>query len=715
MEDQDQVLGNVTEHQEATVTQTAQRREDLLLRNATRHHSGFKEELDTKVQTMYGDIGFMQTEDLDQTKDEMLQENARSVSQRNIGMMEMIKARREYRKKRDAAIKRRAEIGEYQTRREEEQNQIEIRYAIRPEWREDLREEWEFVKILEPAEREKAMNELAHGNDTAYADECDKIFLKFEALDLSMFRTQKEEDLFVDFEKKKRIVDAGSVLRKIIVSYRSRSGLINNDRMMKLYALGEFFEQQQDLYFLANEKLMHPQHMLLRDKDLENLSIEDLQTRIARLEQQITQNPDPDSPEVKRAMSVQSYLRILIHEKEMQRAEGVRTYHYGEDPTAHCAAIHEQLKKDNRKIWAENLKTFMIGQKRYNERCDRFFPNEGDWKLNKRIWSGAGLDQRKGSHQSIIDLTYMYLYHKNMTEVMAEENQEEMLAFATEMEKLLHSQKYQPPEEGKEPTEEQKQHYKEDVLTLAPVLRDMTRGFLRQFSVIDDEALYLQFQGVSKMDVPGFGEKMELLARLGVYYTDLKQIAGLNPDVERLALSELSKEELQLLQKASFFAENLGGCMESLGNGLEKSTNIDPDTPLAPEAMTEEYLEQTGLVDGQEFEMGDKKVYFGSAFEMVTMYFGSFFSVDLMNRMQARDPDGPQPFEVTTEMGFYSTMRGTRGLPREQSFQMIKDDCRIDYDRLRDQKMSVSFLSFGSEKILFNQMGTIDPPEGFLG
>ena len=89
----------------------SRKEEHIIYGDRTAHFTGTKEELDHRVDEMYAGIGLTGMERLeDETKDDILKENARSVSQRNIGMMEMIKARREYRRKRSSAEKRQSSL-----------------------------------------------------------------------------------------------------------------------------------------------------------------------------------------------------------------------------------------------------------------------------------------------------------------------------------------------------------------------------------------------------------------------------------------------------------------------------------------------------------------------------------------------------------------------------------------------------------------------------
>ena len=528
----------------------------------------------------------------------------------------------------------------------------------------------------------------------------DKAFEKLRTVDLKMFTVKTVDDLYKNFEQKRRYIEAGHILSNMIKKYISLGGVMDNARFVEMLALADFMEQQEIMYLYNNNTLLHPQNMLIREKELKNLTVEQLNEKADKLNNMIAEKKkvEGNSPEVQRLENLKTYIFNLSCEKLRVRDDRKKlTPKIGENMGEHFKLLKKQRQKINHVQWMENLKGFTEGCEKRNKRMLKYYkPGTFEMKnKDAKLWSGAGLLDRDGTRTSILELAYLQRNQKTLADLDDPENEPQLQEIKNKVDKVLLEQK-------------------EEELT--NLFADMVRGFIRQFSVVEGKAMYTQFTGIGKMadsslttTVKGWGDKAAKNYHIGVLAADLYQFSGLNENVTRGARSQLTKEEIALYREAMCYADNVGGILQTFYKQLN-GANLSK-----PESITEETA--GGLMDGE------NKTVEQQFAQLTTIYLGSFQKeedklIDDAKKTVTVEKEGKktkvpaaEPWKLITGGGSYVQ---TTALVGEKADAIIKyvrsDQAKQDFQGELDLKVNSDMLiDTNAVKIRLTKEGTVEP------
>ena len=547
----------------------------------------------------------------------VLKENTQIFAGRQIGMMEMIKAKKEYKAKRKKMLARQAIVNEYLTKSDKEEE------AFHKKGIKNIRDPWGYAKLLPGKEEKQTLLEGFHENDAAkIRATMVRTFSELRKVPHSMFKYETEDDLYENYAEKKRIIDAGWVLANGMDAYIQAGGNIDFEEYEEMMAQITFYQQLSNLYSTMNRTLFSPHALLLRDKDIKGLSSDEIDARSRQIDQNLKDHPVSQTGKERLNWMTQNYL-IQMKTKADYEAGKMKNVLLspGEDPDAYYQKIVAQSKEVTVKQWTMNLTDLVHYQEEQEKLYEELYPKEERSKLAVKQGSmgGKGLDDRVPTHTTMVELVYLQetgqtmkdIYEKKKikdpkTNVFRLETDEEFKARAAlrmeemkkvrdRVERALHSQKGKVKEVDSTGTEVQKAS-PEDIQLMAPIVTQMLRGFIHQFSVSDGAALYTQFKGISKMretkmqaKATNWGKVAGLCAVLGRYSVDLYQIAGASIDITTQAFSALSKEEIELYRKAMYFAENVSQALTNLTSVLSsaKITKVSDVTEDKVKALTD--------------------------------------------------------------------------------------------------------------------------------
>ena len=550
---------NLEEVQQQRVKSLSEQRSDYQ-KSLTQDHELLKTKKDWKLKLfdMFAGSEFANHEEIpEEVRSEKLQDATGFMSGRKIGTMEMIKAKREYRRKRETAKARLKVVNDYTEKINQEDLEISGKEAHA------FRDEWHLLSVLDTKEeRQSFMDDYLSGEKERELKAMEKAIDKLKNLDLSIFKVKNEDDMYKNYEEKMRYIDMGFICRSMLLKYHTLGGAMDDTTFVDLQTRCDFLEQQSIFYRNTTFLSLHPQNILLRDKDLENMTPEQLFEKQTALTNTIKQKEEAGEtgPELNRLKNLKSFVMELYLEKQERKTNPM----FGVDPEERFQELKEKRLEQNRKQWAYNFKGILKADLERGERGTKLMPPE-IFKVSlqqAKIWSGAGVMDRVNTHMSITELVYLHKKGKQISDVEDPKNQKELEEIRDEVEKVLHNQN----------TED-----------LADLLADMVKGFIRQFSVVDGKAVYEQFLGVSSMRATigkvtalnrEWVQKAKTNLHLGALGTDIVQLALLDKDVTQLAFSKLSKEEIELYRKALFYTDNVGGVLTTMVSSL-KSTEVD--------------------------------------------------------------------------------------------------------------------------------------------
>ena len=650
----------------------------------------------TKLYDLYDGSGFTTHEEIPaEAEEQSLTEKTRIVSQREFGFMEMTKAKREYRSKRQKAIERKAVVDAYYHKI----NQEEL--AVQGEAVHHLRDERDLAKLFtDPEEKQTFFDDCASGEQKKVLAALERGFEKLKNADFSIFTYKNDDDLFKNYEQKKRLMEAGHVLKRLLSKYMDLGGAMDNAHYMEMLALADFYEQQEIMYTYKTKVILHPQYLSLREKDLSKLSWEQINEKADALKGQIAEKKktEGESDEVLRLQNLHSFLENLATEKLREKdIVHLRPLKKGEDAKAHLQLLKDLRQEVNVRQWTKNLKDLDKALAKRTDRRKSLF-TDLDISVKNGIWKKKGLQGRWGTHGSLIELIYLQRHQKSLADLDKPENLEDLKKIRDEVEQILHSQEPIPQEKPKDWKESEK-----DVNALADLFADMIRGYIRQFSVIGQKVMYRQFYGISQMtDLSlttlhsGWGDSAATNMLLGNYAADLYQISEANEKVTRMALSKLTKEEIELYRKSMAYADNTGGAIQAFHTMLGREEVGLGDSA----AVTEEKVKD--LVTGK---MGKDVT---KIFQGTTWFLSSYKKCekDMDTRIPKKDP-WVLHFGAASFMNLFSPTNDTL----EKIYAYAKGpDCEKGLKWERDTKID-------SEEIVLNiklkEDGTVAPPEGY--
>lgn len=614
-----------------------------------------------KYDSMFDGLQFSRTQEIPEHQaDELLREDTSLVAGRRIGSMEMTKARREYRGKRKKAISRKQCIDKYYDRI----NQEEAELTVGEEYRE--LDTYAMTRLLGRKEdQQRFIDGYTSGNPEEVRQSLETYLSRMMKEDISVFKYKSEDDLFKDYEKKMRIIEAGAVMKKALARYLEVGGAVDETRRVEILARADFYEQMKQLYDGVQEKTMHPQNWFLRDDDLKKLSDRDLAERIQHVNLQIVEekerNNGDDSNRSLRLKNLRHYLQVLQAEK-LRIADGQsKTLKPKEDPQACLERLRKGRIRQSEEQWRLNLSDCMQAEAVHLAKRDELFEAQKietedgtGYKLGLPVgstWIGAGVNDRPGTWMSMVHLVYLNQYGKKMEDLWKEENQAEIAEVWDYIRGVLMSQKSLKEDDSVKESPE--------VLgELSTILRSMIRGMLRQFSVVNGEALYQQFDGVSttgslEADTlhEGWGQRFALFEHICSMAQDVVQIAELNENVTRMALQGLTPVEIRQYQQVILYLGNVGMCVENMMNALKSCAKSGDVLPGADEITPE--VVRTLLGREVDEESGQvQKTKEGCVFRGITMFINSLSGGEKINRLGA-SAETPAAWQLTDPIGMW--------------------------------------------------------------
>ncbi|MBQ7678433.1 MAG: hypothetical protein IJT34_01100 [Butyrivibrio sp.] len=687
-----------------------------------------------KVDGLFAGFGFARHEEMpEQEAEATLKENTQLVAGRNIGTMEMVKARREYRRKRDTAVSRRAILEDYN----EKLNREEAVFASRTDF--ESRDAWNMVHLL-PAEKHQDFLEACNGTDKVRKRAAlEEIIFRIRTADLSIFTYRTDDDFYENYETKMRLIQAGFVARNALNEYINLGGTMDERQYQELLARIDFLEEQQLVYDQKDKILLHPQSMLLRDKDMDAMTMDQVNERMVAVQREIGRLRNQTDPatarRAERLQNLQSYLMNLATEKfRMESSQAKDHLKPGEDPGQFLDRLRQRRKEKNRRQWVTNLKGLLTRVVEQDERKVAVMQGLQAEVGQDDVWHGAGITGRVPTQYSVVALTYMHRYGKTLEDLEKPENIEELKRVRDEVFAALQTSAMQ-----KQEGETDEDLHKRQIISVAGVMTEMIRGLVAQFAVVGDRANYMQINGVGDMSSAKFGEEVRdwdkpaaNLYLLGVMAKDIAQLGETNPEVAQLALSSLSKEELRQYREIAFFAEDAGGLMQNMVRLL--TDNMDLRTP---DAVTEESI--ADLVDGEETvteESTDargrvirqkKMNLMGNTFQGYVRYLRGLQgeqSENLtrsLNTVQQGEQNvrAPLPWQMETGMGIISiTIQPLMisSARREDAYAQMRPGGAIHTtcQREKDDALRGNHMDFGKTvSVPVNDEGRVPLPEGF--
>lgn len=295
------------------------------------------------VGKMFQGFGFSQQEQIpDKVRDEIMKEDTRLVAGRNIGTMEMIKARREYRGKRATAQKRLNVVESHISQLEKEESAINLIYERKrlnkdgeeETYQYDVGEKRDFMALMHllPAEEQQAfVDGYASENPEEGRIQLDKAIQAFENSDFSVLQYKNDDDLFDKdkYAKRMLLAEAGWIMKNMLKEYFTRGGTMDEVRYQALLNKVDLCSQVRTLYEAKKDLLLHPQHMMLREGDLQGLGLGEIINRQTRVAEEISrlrnairdlQEGDPQIATLqKRVERLQNLSRYLSNMERVKR------------------------------------------------------------------------------------------------------------------------------------------------------------------------------------------------------------------------------------------------------------------------------------------------------------------------------------------------------------------------------------------------------------
>ncbi|MBR6898588.1 MAG: hypothetical protein IKN24_10530 [Lachnospiraceae bacterium] len=306
-----------------------------------------------KRDRMFAKSGYVSLEQMpEELPESALKENTRVLTGRKIGKMEMIKARKEYRKKREVAIRRQRTMDAYYDTINQEEMEIRATKEMNA-----LRDEWDAIHVLDTKEeRQQFMEDAVSGDRQRILNSLMKVFVKLNEVDLNIFTYHNEEEMYQNYEQKMRYINAGHVLRSMVAKYISLGGAFENATYQKLQALSSFYEGLEYAYSSNKLTRQNPQYLLMRDSDYKKLTTK----RIAQSEEDVKKAKDKhkaangagSDPE-KRLENVESFLAYVLQERGMLGDSEIATKELRVKLEIKEKAL-EKLIKDNKKKNGKN-------------------------------------------------------------------------------------------------------------------------------------------------------------------------------------------------------------------------------------------------------------------------------------------------------------------------------------------------------------------------
>ncbi|MBQ7679839.1 MAG: hypothetical protein IJT34_08315, partial [Butyrivibrio sp.] len=336
-----------------------------------------------RVQNVFSGFGFAHNQEIpEEIQNETIQDDAVLLSGKKIGSMDMIKARREYRKKKEVARVRRSVVDEYYEKINTEEASLDKTASFRQ------KDSWDMMHILETDKQQGFMNGCHSQKPAEQVAALQMVYDKILKADFSIFAYRNDDDIYNHYEEKMRLMDAGHVLRKSLKEFVDNGGAMDEATLQELHARIDFLEQQRQMYISKDQTLLHPQYLMLRDndlKELERLPAEELVQKSQNVDQTITalrtgiellntqaqettskkkkaeiqKKIDRAQRRIERLENLKSF--IALYGAEMVRSrdeEGFQSLKPGEDPMAHLDTLRKQRKEHSRKQWTKNLEEF---------------------------------------------------------------------------------------------------------------------------------------------------------------------------------------------------------------------------------------------------------------------------------------------------------------------------------------------------------------------
>ncbi|MBQ7679079.1 MAG: hypothetical protein IJT34_04435 [Butyrivibrio sp.] len=502
-----------------------------------------KTQFQTQVEHFYIDLSFKHKEVIpSDERDAMLQENSELINGRKLGTMEKIKAKKEYSKKRELAQKRFTMIDTYQSKRNQEVESIKAAVKQKNPQMELVREPYKMMQLLDQGDREGFIEDVTSKDDTRFCTAMDKFFDQFLEADLSILAFNNDDDLFQNYEEKRKLVDAGWNAKNMLAAYLNKGGFMAPEKLEELQVRIDYCQQMNAVYQTREELQQHPQTWMLRDQDVARLSEQEVEAKANAAGERITQLQDrlkngqmtekqkgQLTRQINRLTNLRDYLFQRLMSYKHQQSDTTQPS-AGMSAESCLAEIREQRKITRQKQWVKDVKEMRTVQ------------------------------DKLGQYDGEAALVYMHRYHKTVSDLqnLSEEDEANMQQVWQELYGSKSALSADDPDK------------------LAPVLQEMIKGFLFQFSESvrpgEVNANYIQLQGLSKTDCWSVGQVRDThwgtsaAIHLSLYEMlgNIRKLTDENKEARDLVMQSLTEQERALYDKASKYLDRTGAAVSDL-------------------------------------------------------------------------------------------------------------------------------------------------------
>ncbi len=517
---------------------------------------------------------------------------------RKLSRMERHKIRKDMESRKEKLAKRRGIVDSFY----EEVNRQEQDFQD-PQYKTN-RNSWSYLGVFENREdRIRSMNAFAQDDPREIVACCEILFQRFEAFDMTKLTYRTKDDLFAVFHEVFPYVRGGMNLRWAIGEYQGLGGILTRERYLRLNAIADVMENMQNVFDAMESMDQDPMSILVREEDLESLSDEELIEKVqdfSRLSMKYGEETGRGMRFGRLFQIYQKYLHARMVTRPNKNRPGEEVLFPGRNGQDYFEALLKQRKEGDNELWLKAQGKYRKDSTRLEQKTAGF----GDWEKEPVIQERRhpfNLDREnvEEAEASMLELYYLSKEQMSISGLLNTEGLENL-----EFHRLDFSTRIRDAK---------------DMEQLAGLLADMMRGLVLQFSILGNEVNYMQLSGLS---VPfkdgGFAKPLLIHRHLSRLSRTLSALEKKNRELSELARSELTGEELRLLDDGARYLDQTGPVVGLMCNQMSKVNETD------------DFFKR--VLSGQ-VEERDKGAC--RAFDKMFVYFGSLKKWDHVNASAA--------------------------------------------------------------------------------